>query len=185
MEYNKKFLIIGNQNAITYKEIFSYIKDGKIWLGHKWVKEFKQPNGEIKKFGNICWFTNLETNKYIDAPCIINKYSEEKYPKYDNYNAININKLNEIPYDFNKKMGVPITIIDKVCSDGYIHFDTPMLSNKNSVYKILGLWNDKRDENPIFIKGEKTYLDEKHKNFVGPVINNKAVYARILIQKVQ
>ena len=67
MKYGKKFLIIGNMNAITYKDIFPYIKNNELWLGMNWVKDFVQPNGEIKKFGNICWYTNLENNRR-DAP---------------------------------------------------------------------------------------------------------------------
>ena len=77
MEYNKQFLIIGSQNAITYKEIFPLIKDNKLWLGVNLVKEFLQPNGEIKKFGNICWFTNLEHKKRNYPLDLYMKYSNE------------------------------------------------------------------------------------------------------------
>ena len=63
MEYDKKFLVIGSYNAITYKEVFGFIKENKIWLGNSFVKNFIKPNGEIQKFGNICWFTNLDNRK--------------------------------------------------------------------------------------------------------------------------
>lgn len=99
MDYNKKFLIIGNSNAITYKEIFPYLKDNKLWLGMNWVKEFIQPNGEIKKFGNICWFTNIENKKRNQPLDLYRKYNPTDYPKYDNYCAFNVDKVAEIPED--------------------------------------------------------------------------------------
>ena len=127
MEYNKKFLIIGSMNAITYKEIFPLIKNNEIWLGCNNVKEFLQPDNTIKKFGNICWFTNLEHFKRNEELILFEKYydyydretgelkpyKENKYPKYDNYNAINIDKVSNIPLDYEGVMGVPITFLDK------------------------------------------------------------------------
>jgi len=94
-----KFLIIGNQNAITYKEIFPYIKNNELWLGMNWVKEFIQPNGEIKKFGNICWFTNVENKKRNQPLDLYRKYNPNDYKIYDNYCAINVDKVAEIPED--------------------------------------------------------------------------------------
>lgn len=99
MDYNKKFLIIGNSNAITYKEIFPYLKSNEMWLGMNYVKEFIQPNGEIKKFGNICWFTNVQNQKRNQPLDLYRKYNPTDYPKYDNYLAFNVDKVAEIPED--------------------------------------------------------------------------------------
>ena len=113
MEYNKQFLIIGNKNAITYKEIFPLLKNNDIWLGYENVKEFKQPDGTIKKFGNIGWFTNLDISKKHEDIILYRTYNTTDYPKYDNYDAINVNKVSEIPADYSGIMGVPITFMDK------------------------------------------------------------------------
>lgn len=99
MDYNKKFLVIGNSNAFTYKEIFPLIKEGKIRTGKNYVKEFKQPDGTFKKFGNICWFTNLETHKADNPIELVEKYDPKKHLPYDNYCAINVDKVVDIPYD--------------------------------------------------------------------------------------
>ena len=106
MEYNKQFLIIGNMNAITYKEIFPLIKDNKLWLGYTHPKEFIEPNGTIKKFGNIMWFTNLDIPKRHEDLIIWKKYSPEEYPHYDNYDAINVDKVAEIPCDYCESWGL-------------------------------------------------------------------------------
>lgn len=106
MDYNKQFLIIGNMNAITYKEIFPLIKDNKLWLGYTHPKEFIEPNGGIKKFGNIMWFTNLDIPKRHEDLIIWKKYSPEEYPHYDNYDAINVDKVAEIPCDYCESWGL-------------------------------------------------------------------------------
>ena len=113
MEHKKKFLIIGNKNAITYKEFFPLLKDDEVWIGCTNVKEFLQPDGSIKKFGNIGWFTNLDVAKRHEKLILWKKYTQEEYPKYDNYDAINVDKVSEIPCDYDGVMGVPITFLDK------------------------------------------------------------------------
>ena len=129
MEYKKKFLIIGNINALTYKEIFPLIKENKIWLGYfSGCMKFKVPehykqrataywideNGQKwRSLGNICWFTNLEVSKRHENLTLYKKYNPDEYPKYDNYDAIEVSKVAEIPYDYEGAMGVPITFIDK------------------------------------------------------------------------
>ena len=129
VEYDKKFIIIGNQNAITYKEVFPLIKDNKIWLGNNnpipklfYVPTFLEERKNIKKdengnlvasFGNICWYTNLDIKKRHEDLILIKKYNPDDYPKYDNYDAINVNKVKDIPYDYEGVMGVPITFLDK------------------------------------------------------------------------
>lgn len=112
MEHEKKFLIIGNKNAITYKEFFPLLKDNKVWIGCTNVKEFLQPDGSIKKFGNIGWFTNLDVAKRHEKLILWKKYTPEEYPKYDNYDAINVDKVSEIPCNYDGVMGVPITFLD-------------------------------------------------------------------------
>lgn len=110
---NKNFLIIGSQNAFSYKETFSLIKDNKIWTGYNMVKSFYQPDKSIKKFGNVCWYTTLETTKRNQELILTKEYNEAIYPTYDNYDAINVDKLAEIPKDYDGVMGVPITFLDK------------------------------------------------------------------------
>jgi hypothetical protein len=130
VEYDKKFLILGDQNAITYKEIFKLIKENKLWLGYdnggtKWFQvpddydittesRKKIVNG-VKYFsmGRILWFTNLDTTKRHKKFNFYKKYTPEKYPKYDNYDAIEVPKVSEIPADYDDAMGVPVTFVDK------------------------------------------------------------------------
>lgn len=116
MKYNKKFLVIGNNNAITYKNIFKYIKENKLWLGNNSVREFIQPDGSKKKFGNICWFTNLDYEKryeIIETGIDYNKNKDKYLEYYDYKGVINIDKINMIPDNYNGIMGVPITFLSK------------------------------------------------------------------------
>jgi len=112
--------VIGSMNAITYKEIFPLLKNNHMWLGCNSVKEFVQPDGSIKKFGNILWFTNLDIAKRHEELDLIEKYSPEKYPKYDNYDAINVDKVTDIPCDYDGVMGVPITFLDKYNPEQFV-----------------------------------------------------------------
>lgn len=132
MEYNKKFLIIGNLNAITYKECFKFIKDNKMWLGitmdgrNKWfrvpdsypinenVANSKIENGKKYLFVKGCvWFTNLDTTKRHEELTLYKKYTQEEYPKYDNYDAIEVSRVSEIPMNYDGLMGVPVTFLNK------------------------------------------------------------------------
>jgi len=129
IKYNKKFLIVGNHNAITYKEIFPHIKKNRIWLGYKYGDmAFKVPQTYEPRetrfwqdldgqkwisFGNICWYTNLDIAKRHEDLILYKAYTPEDYPKYDNYDAINVDKTKEIPMDYQGAMGVPITFLDK------------------------------------------------------------------------
>jgi len=119
MEHQKKFLIIGNKNAITYKEFFPLLKENKVWLGFTNAKEFLRPDGSIKKFVNTGWFTNLDINKCHEKLILWKNYTPEEYPKYDNYDAINVDKVSEIPCDYDGVMGVPITFLDKYNPDQF------------------------------------------------------------------
>lgn len=115
IEYNKKFLIIGPSNAIIYKKIFPLIKNNIIWLGYNHVKTFLTPEGTTKSFGNVIWFTNLSHKKRNEKLILYKKYYgyENNYPKYDNYDAIEVNKVADIPVDYKGVMGVPITFLEK------------------------------------------------------------------------
>ena len=129
IEHDKKFLIIGNQNAITYKEIFKLIKEDKLWQGYhcgdmaftvpdyyeeRETRFWIEPDGtKFRSLGNICWFTNLDISKRHEDLILYQKYDGNTYSKYDDYNAINIDKVADIPFDFENIMGVPITFLDK------------------------------------------------------------------------
>lgn len=99
IEYNKQFLIIGNKNAITYKEVFPLIRDNKIWLGLTCPKEFRTPDNEIQKLGLCNWFTNLPNKKRNEEMILYKSFNSLEYPKYDNYIAWNVDKTREIPMD--------------------------------------------------------------------------------------
>lgn len=162
----KDFLLIANINACTYKEFFPLLKERKVSMGVEMPKEYDMPDGTTKKFGNICWFTTLHTpdkKKLV----LTKRYHHDEYPHYDNYNAIEVGKVKDIPYDYDCVMGVPITIF------GYD------LDN----IEVQGIWNDKREEADFIVKGTPTYIDEKHKSFQGPVVDGKAKYSRVLIKK--
>lgn len=114
MEYNKQFLIIGNKNAITYKEIFPLLKNNDIWLGYESATNFNTPDGIEKKLNGLTrWFTNLDISKKHEDIILYRTYNTTDYPKYDNYDAINVNKVSEIPVDYSGIIGVPITFMDK------------------------------------------------------------------------
>ena len=172
MDYGKKFLIIGNSNAITFKEIFPYLKDNQLWLGINYVKEFIQPNGEIKKFGNICWFTNVENNKRNKPLDLYKKYNPTDYKIYDNYDAINVDKVKDIPIDYNGVLGVPITILKYLYSDGKIHVNIDGVDTK---FEIVG-WNRHND-----LEMDGGYWQGGKAD---ATINGKEVYRRIFIKKI-
>lgn len=115
IEYDKKFLIIGNINAISYKECFDIIKENKMWLGYNCARHFKKPDGEMYETARSFWYTNLDINKRHEDIILYKTYygNESEYPSYDNYDAINISKTKDIPYDYPGSMGVPITFLDK------------------------------------------------------------------------
>jgi len=128
IEQHIKFLIIGNQNAITYKEIFQFIKEDKIWLGYmhpvnfivpdhyemREVRSWRDEHGtNWRSMGNACWFTNLDIAKRHEDIILYKKYKKSDYPKYDNYNAIEVSRFADIPMDYDGAMGVPITFLDK------------------------------------------------------------------------
>ena len=113
MEHYKKFLIIGDLNWISYRELFPLIKTNQMWLGYNTVKQFITPEGEVKKFGNKLWYTNLDIEKRHEWLVLGKRFEENKYLWYDNYDAINVDRIVDIPCDFNGVMGVPITFLNR------------------------------------------------------------------------
>ena len=115
VEHDKKFLIIGNKNAVTYKEIFKLIKENHIWLGYGSPSEFFIPGGTLTKQvqGLTRWFTNLDIAKRHEKLELYKKYTSKEYPIYYNYDAIEVGKVTEIPMDYDNAMGVPVTFLDK------------------------------------------------------------------------
>lgn len=130
MFYHKKFLILGDQNAITYKNFFIYIKENKLWFGYnnigtKWFRvpmNYGVPTKSNEKIengtkyismGKIWWFTNINTNNCRANIVLHKKYTQKEFPKYDNYDIINVDKVSDIPMDYTGVMGVPITFMAK------------------------------------------------------------------------
>ena len=178
IEYDKKFIIIGNQNAITYKEIFPLLKENRMWLGYRCgdmaftVPEYYEEretrfwiddNGQKwRSLGNICWFTNLDHKKRHEELELYKKYNPEEYPKYDNYNAINVGKTADIPEDYYEVMGVPITFLDKYSPDQF---------------EILGMAAS------AGYRKEIVGIDFIGTKDARPLINGKNTYARIFIRR--
>ncbi|MBU1146240.1 adenine-specific methyltransferase EcoRI family protein, partial [Patescibacteria group bacterium] len=134
VEYDKKFLIIGNTNALTYKEIFKLIKDNKLRTGYTnfnvgmffvvpndWEKfhHIDENGNKIARVSTSCWFTNFEVEKHKQEITLYKKYNSKEYLKYDNYDAIEVPKVSEIPMDYRGAMGVPVTFIDKYNPDQF------------------------------------------------------------------
>lgn len=133
IEYDKKFVIVGHQNAIKYKEIFPLIRDNKIWLGYgfkggaghfinehyeDYATATDRKEGMIRVSG-VHWFTNLEINKRHEDLILYKKYTPEEYPKFENYDAINVDVTKDIPVDYDGMIGVPITFMDKYNPDQF------------------------------------------------------------------
>ena len=171
MEHGKKFVIVGNQNAITYKEAFPLLRDDRLWLGYNKVKEFVVPSadhpergnivtdgkgGLIAKFGNICWYTNLDIKKRHEDLLLYRRYKEDpsRYPKYDNYDAIEVSKVKDIPEDYWGVMGVPITFMDKYNPD---QFDIVRCSESEGRGFSNGLWDPASKTAQPIINGHKVY----------------------------
>ena len=170
IKYDKKFLIIGSVNAITYKECFQLIKSNKLWLGYGFnagnaffkVSEpsyyapgvYNSQTGLVK-FRNCTWFTNLDHSKRHEDLDLYKHYTPEEFPQYDNYDAINVNKTADIPCDYDGVMGVPITFLDKYNPEQF---------------ELIGAMTTTK------IDGD---------NFGYPYVNGKKIYARILIRKIK
>lgn len=185
IEFDKKFVIIGNKNAITYKEIFKLIKENKMWVGNTpmstdmlfdvpdyFAKElisnkkegsgYKIIDGVVKGRAQAVWFTNLDIQKRNEDLILYKKYNSKEFPKYDNYNAINVDQTKDIPVDYSKVMGVPITFLDKY---------------NPRQFKILGM-SASAGYNADIVG--IPFLGDKDAR---PMLNGKTTYARVFIQK--
>lgn len=164
MDYGKKFIIIGNTNAITYREIFPLIQNNELWLGYSpRGLDFILPNGGTSNV-NAVWFTNVEHKKRNTPLDLYKRYSNE-YPKYDNYDAIEVGKTCDIPMDYDGIMGVPITFLDKYCP---AQFEIVGMAAGNSAVNNFGA-----------SAGYKKHVNDR--GGCG-VINGKRCYARFLIK---
>ncbi len=182
MKYNKKFLIIANWNAVTYKKIFPMIKENKIWIGinsnrnflgfivpkhyslHGTEARIDENGNRIISSNNTCWFTNLDNAKRHEELILYKKYNPNEYPHYDNYDAIEVSKTNDIPIDYKEAMGVPITFLNKYNPKQFeIISSNDIRLNDKVPYKEHGLIKDKDGA----INGKPTY--------VRIVIKNKSV----------
>ena len=172
VKYDKKFLIIGNINAVNY--ICPYIKNKQIWLGFGTDSWYRVPDDfddrpgvkieDGKKYFKVKsrWFTNLDVKKRHEFLTLTEKYDPTKYPKFDNYDAINVDKVNDIPKDYWGVMGVPTTFLTKFCPEQF---------------NIIGITYSK-DKNPDI---EKIRTSPNHRH--NPIINGKDIYPRILVQR--
>ena len=168
----KKFLIIGNMNAVTHMEVIPLIKENKIWLGVNNRMDFILQDKNTMNSINSRWFTNLPHKKHSTPITLAQSYSAERYPKYDNYDAINVDKTKDIPKDYYGEIGVPITFLDKYCPNQF---------------EIIGVfnWFQKLDEENGYICGTQIgFTDKNGKTIIwnGPTVNNKPIYKRILIR---
>lgn len=179
MEYDKKFIILGNMNAITYRDVFKYIKDDRLWLGPSITsgdREFQVPEDyEMKASGQridesgkkfirvkgVRWFTNLDHSKRHEELDLFKNYSAEEYPRYDNYDAIEVSKTKEIPTDFSGVMGVPITFLDKYNPDQFEIMGMAASAGYNE--EVVGI----------------PFLGVKDAR---PLLNGKNTYARIFVK---
>lgn len=174
IDYGKKFLIIGHQNAITYKEIFPLIMNNKLWLGYGFkggAAHFVSPYDDVAsandhkkgmiRVSGVHWFTNLEIKKRHEELILYSKYNDSEYPRYDNYDAINVNKTNEIPMDYNGVMGVPITFLDKYNPE---QFEIIGATESEGKGFSNGIWN-------------------KNSKVAQPLVNGERKYKRVFIRK--
>jgi hypothetical protein len=176
VEYDKNFIIIGNTNALSYKEIFYMFKENKIRTGNtnfnvgmyfevpdSCEKYHKIVNGKkMVRVSSCCWFTNLSVKKHNELLTLYKKYSEDEYPKYDNYDAINVPIYTDIPEDYYGVMGVPITFLDKYTPDQFELLGMAASAGYNE--KIVG----------IEFKGKKD---------ARPILNGVNLYARLFIKR--
>ena len=143
MDHEKRFLIIGNKNAISYKDFFPLLKSNEVWMGYTSPSIFDTPNGRTEKLNGLTrWFTNLGVAKRPEKLILRKHYTPEEYPRYDNYDAINVNKVADIPVDYDGVMGVPISFMDKHDHDqfeiiGWAKYPVPKINGKSIYVRIL------------------------------------------------
>lgn len=161
IEYKKQFVIVGNTNAVTYTNCFELIRDNKMWLGYNCLRWFYTPAGTLYEAARSYWYTNLDIQKRHEELILYKRYSPEEYPHYDNYDAINVDKVADIPCDYDSVMGVPITYLDKHNPDQF---------------EIIGATESEG-------KGFSAGLWDASSKVSQPMVNGKRVYKRIFIRK--
>lgn len=189
VEYDKKFVIVGHQNAITYLDIFKLMKENKLWLGYgftggaghfintqyeNYATASDKKEGMIRVSG-VHWFTNLDINKRHENIILYKNYNEEEYPKFDNYDAININITKDIPCDYDGAMGVPITFMDKYNPE---QFELIGFTHRNDPYNLKTKIYTKDDaDNFNDLNGSPIVKDGSNIRFVymRVIIKNKAL----------
>ena len=119
ISYKKQFLIIGRETAVSYKEVFPLLKENKIWFGYTHAKEFYRPDGTTKKFGNVLWYTNLDVEKRHEDIILYKTYDAEEYPKYENFEGIDVACVTDIPKDYDGVMGVPVSFMNSYNPDQF------------------------------------------------------------------
>ena len=210
-EYQKHYIIIGNMNAVTYKEIFPMIAENRLWLGynsgHFWFKvpdsyevkktDFKiDENGQKwRRMGNICWFTNVDIEKRHENMVLFRNYTPELYPKYDNYDAINVNKTVDIPCDYYGVMGVPITFLDKYNPDQFeivafrkgndgkdLVYSFPNCSQNSNVERERERERERETDNSSPILPHTHPQNNGHDDVIRPVLNGMKLYRRITVR---
>jgi hypothetical protein len=195
IRYDKKFVIIGHQNAITYKEIFPLIKNNQIWLGYgfkggagHFISKYEDRatagdhrEGMIRVSG-VHWFTNLEIKKRNEKLILYKHYSPEEYPTYDNYDAIEVSKTVDIPEDYDGVMGVPITFMDKYCPE---QFEIVGMCENENLYNLkTRVYNRSECQNAYYVKfGKKGSYDLNASGVLTINGIQEKVYQRILIRK--
>ena len=193
IEYGKKFLIIGNQNAITYKDIFPYIKSGKLWLGYgfkggathfinnhyeDYAASGNHKEGMIRVSG-VHWFTNLDHKKRHEKIILYKEYIEDEYPKYINYNAINVDNSKDIPDNYFDKIGVPISFLDKLSPD---QFDIVGLNPNYIETEDVKIFNKNGKE--VKTKGFLYFVSDKESEYTDEFGNYiSKPYARLIIKR--
>lgn len=208
IEYDKKFLIIGNMNAITYKEIFSLIQNNRLWIGYgfnlsmvfkttyantieanrRYVKsKGYDPDQNYVKTPAIAWFTNLDIQKRHEDMILYKRYTPEEYPNYDNYEGINIDKVTDIPYDYDGLMGVPITFLDQYNPE---QFEIVTLGIGEDNFTPTKKYGKFRNPDTLeYISDKRDFLlyirDENGKYLTPEGYRVTKLYARILIRKKQ
>lgn len=171
VKYDKDFLVIGNINALTYKEIFPLIKNNDIWLGYNTTRHFLQPDGTLYETARTYWYTNLDIDKRHEDLILYKTYNEEEYPNYDNYDAINVEKTSNIPKDYEGVMGVPITFMNK---------------HNPEQFEILGI-TDRQNTSGLRTKkytaeDSSKYNDLNARSAIKTSNGYRSVYARVLIR---
>lgn len=163
IEKNKDFILVGTENAATAKEVFPLFKEEKIFFGKNKIKSFLKPDGTTQDFGNITWLTSFRNN--FNEPFIPTKELKEQV-FYDNYEAINIDKLNDIPNNYFGPMGVPITYLKR---------------QNSNLFSILGIGSGISKKNKLY--GRVVYHENKSDRGGAPLINGKIKYTRVFIER--